>query len=156
MFDQSTQRFYLVVLTLDHVGLTAATNGNNHLDIAVSNTSNPTGGWTIFSLPVQNNGTQGTPDHHCGSGHCLGDYPHIGADANAIYLTTNEFAFSGPGFYGAQIYAIGKNLLTGAGPAPSCSSTRLVQDLTAQVSPSGRRPCPARRTQPPTAAASTS
>ena len=116
MFDQSTQRFYVVVLTLDHVGLTAATNGNNHLDIAVSNTSNPTGSWTIFSLPVQNNGTQGTPDHHCNSGHCLGDYPHIGADANAIYLTTNEFAFSGPGFYGAQIYAIGKNLLTQSGP----------------------------------------
>jgi hypothetical protein len=60
---------------------------------------------------VQNNGTQGTPDHHCGSGFCLGDYPHIGADANGIYLTTNEFAFSGPGFYGAQIYAISKHAL---------------------------------------------
>ncbi len=116
LFDQTTQRFFVVVLTLDHVGTTAATNGNNHLDIAVSNTSNPTGGWTIYKLPVQNNGTQGTPDHHCGSGHCLGDYPHIGADANAIYLTTNEFAFSGPGFYGSQIYAIGKAGLTGTGP----------------------------------------
>jgi hypothetical protein len=116
LFDQASQRFYFVVLTLDHVGLTAATNGNNHLDIAVSDTANPTGTWTIHSLPVQNNGTQGTPDHHCNSGHCLGDYPHIGADANAIYLTTNEFAFTGPGFYGSQIYAIGKNLLTGNGP----------------------------------------
>ena len=116
LFDQTTQRFFVVVLTLDHVGTTAATNGNNHLDIAVSNTSNPTGGWTIYKLPVQNNGTDGTPDHHCGSGHCLGDYPHIGADANAIYLTTNEFAFSGPGFYGSQIYAIGKAGLTGTGP----------------------------------------
>ena len=117
LFDQGTQRFYVVVLTLDHVGLTAATNGNNHLDIAVSDTSNPTGSWTIHTLPVQNNGTQGTPNHHCNSGFCLGDYPHIGADANAIYLTTNEFAFSGPGFYGAQIYAIGKSSLTGGGPA---------------------------------------
>jgi len=116
LFDQSTQRFYVVVLTLDHVGLTAATNGNNHLDIAVSDTANPTGTWTIHKLPVQNNGTEGTPDHQCGSGHCLGDYPHIGADANAIYLTTNEFAFSGPGFYGAQVYGIGKNVLTGSGP----------------------------------------
>jgi hypothetical protein len=116
LFDQSTQRFYVVVLTLDHVGLTAATNGNNHLDIAVSDAANPTGTWTIHKLPVQNNGTEGTPDHQCGSGHCLGDYPHIGADANAIYLTTNEFAFSGPGFYGAQVYGIGKNVLTGSGP----------------------------------------
>jgi hypothetical protein len=113
LFDASTQRFFLVVLTLDHVGLTAATNGNNHLDIAVSNSADPTGGWTIFKLPVQNNGTEGTPDHHCNSGHCLGDYPHIGADANGIYLTTNEFAFSGPGFYGSQLYGISKNLLLG-------------------------------------------
>src|SRR5262249_39034813 len=43
---------------------------------------------------------------------CLGDYPHIGADANGIYLTTNEFTFFGAGFFGAQIYAIGHRLLT--------------------------------------------
>ena len=65
----------------------------------------------MFKLPVQNNGTEGTPDHQCNSGFCLGDYPHIGADANGIYLTTNEFAFSGPGFYGSQIYGISKSLL---------------------------------------------
>jgi hypothetical protein len=113
IYDQVMGRFVHVVLTLDHVGLTAATNGNNHLDIAVSNTGDPTGGWTIYSLPVQNNGTQGTPNHHCNSGFCLGDYPHIGADANGIYLTTNEFAFSGPGFYGSQVYGIGRNAFTG-------------------------------------------
>ena len=115
LYDAQTNRFYLVVLTLDHVGTTAAMTGTNHLDIAVSDTGNPTGSWTIFKLPVQNNGTQGTPNHHCNSGFCLGDYPHIAADANAIFLTTNEFAFSGPGFYGAQVYGIGKNVLTGGG-----------------------------------------
>ncbi len=113
IYDAVMGRFVHVVLTLDHVGLTAATNGNNHLDIAVSDTGDPTGTWTIYKLPVQNNGTDGTPNHHCGSNHCLGDYPHIGADANGIYLTTNEFAFSGPGFYSAQIYGIGHNVLLG-------------------------------------------
>jgi hypothetical protein len=114
LYDQAIGRFVHVALTLDHVGLTASLNGNNHLDIAVSDTGNPTGTWTIYKLPVQNNGTQGTPDHGCNNGFCLGDYPHIGADANGIYLTTNEFAFFGPGFfYGAQIYAIGNSLLTG-------------------------------------------
>ena len=118
MYDAQTNRFYLVVLTLDHVGTTPSLSGTNHLDIAVSDTGNPTGSWTIFTLPVQNNGMDGTPDHQCNSGFCLGDYPHIGADANAIFLTTNEFAFSGPGFYGAQVYAIGKSALTGgSGPA---------------------------------------
>ena len=113
IYDQAIGRFVHVALTLDHVGTTPNLNGNNHLDIAVSNTGDPTGSWTIYTLPVQNNGTQGTPDHHCNSGFCLGDYPHIGADANGIYLTTNEFAFSGPGFYGAQVYGIGNNVLTG-------------------------------------------
>src|SRR5262249_55281288 len=107
---------FVVVLTLDHVGTTANLSGTNHLDIAVSDTADPTGTWTIFKLPVQNNGTDGTPDHHCNSGACLGDYPHIGADANGIYLTTNEFAFTGPGFYGSQLYAISKSaLVSGSG-----------------------------------------
>jgi hypothetical protein len=113
IYDQAIGRFINVVLTLDHVGLTATLSGTNHLDIAVSDTGNPLGTWTIYKLPVQNNGTQGTPNHHCNRGFCLGDYPHIGADANGIYLTTNEFAFFGPGFYGAQVYGIGNNALTG-------------------------------------------
>src|SRR5262249_38262798 len=39
---------------------------------------------------------------------CLGDYPHIGSDANGIYLTTNEYSFFGPEFHGAQVYAFSK------------------------------------------------
>jgi hypothetical protein len=113
IYDQAIGRFVHVALTLDHVGLTATLNGNNHLDIAVSDTGDPTGTWTIFKLPVQNNGSEGTPDHHCNNGFCLGDYPHIGADAFGIYLTTNEFAFFGPGFfYGSQVYGIGNSALT--------------------------------------------
>jgi len=118
-FDVPTQRWFHVVLTLDHVGTTANLNGNNHLDIAVSDTPSPLGSWTIYRLPVQNNGTDGTPDHGCALGSCLGDYPHIGADANGIYLTTNEFSVFGPGFYGSQIYAISKQgLVSGAASIP--------------------------------------
>lgn len=126
IYDQAINRFVHVVLTLDRVSLTNhALTGTNHLDIAVSDTADPTGTWTIFKLPVQNNGTDGTPNHHCinsvngrTNNACLGDYPHIGADAHGIYLTTNEFAFTGPGFFGAQIYAIGNQFLTsGTGSA---------------------------------------
>lgn len=121
-YDQAIGRFVHVVLTLDRASLTnPALTGKNHFDIAVSDTGDPTGSWTIFKLPVQNDGTDGTPDHGCfftRSGQrvhdpCLGDYPHIGADANGIYLTTNEFTFFGAGFFGAQVYAIGDSLLTG-------------------------------------------
>ncbi len=114
-YDADTQRFFVVVLTLDRVGTTSATSGKNHLDLAVSDTSNPTGTWTIYSLPVQDDGTDGTPNHHCNGGPCLGDYPHLGADAFGIYLTTNEFSFFKSGFYGAQIYALSKaDLVTGS------------------------------------------
>lgn len=115
VFDAATQRFYLVVLTLDVVPTTGAFTTKNHLDLAVSRTANPLGKWDIYRLPVQNDGTQGTPKHpDCP---CIGDYPHIGADANGIYLTTNEYPFgTGPGVYGnnyngAQIYALDKQAL---------------------------------------------
>ena len=118
LYDSATQRWFVVVLTLDTLANGAFT-GKNHLDIAVSNTSNPTGSWTIYRVPVQNDGTDGTPDHGCplnndatGHGPCLGDYPHIGADANGFYITTNEYAFF-PNFVymGAQIYAFSKAAL---------------------------------------------
>jgi hypothetical protein len=108
-----------VVLTLDRVGTTSALAGTNHLDIAVSNTPSPLGPFTIFRLPVQNDGTQGTPNHGCAGGPCLGDFPHIGADANGIYLTTNEFNLFAPGFRGSEIYAIPKQTLAaGAASVP--------------------------------------
>src|SRR5205823_3460884 len=96
--------------------LTQTLSGRNHLDIAVSATADPTGAWNIYRLPVQDDGTQGTPDHGCIQGKdpnfvpgpCFGDYPHIGADASGFYITTNEFSLFGPGFHGAQIYAFSK------------------------------------------------
>jgi hypothetical protein len=119
LFDAQTQRWFHVVLTLDRVGTSSNLNGNNHFDIAVSNTASPLGSWTIYSVPAQNNGSQGTPDHGCAGGFCLGDYPHIGADANGIYITSNEFALFAPGFYGSQVYAISKQgLTTGATSIP--------------------------------------
>jgi hypothetical protein len=123
-FDPDTQRWFHVVLTLDRANkFTQGLSGANHLDVAVSQTSDPTGAWNFYSIPVQNDGTQGTPDHHCRirisnnpptfvPGPCLGDYPHIGADANGFYITTNEFDLAAPGqFHGAQVYALSKHQL---------------------------------------------
>ncbi len=113
LFDAATQRWFLVVLTLDVVPSGPYAGyyyGTNHLDLAVSQTSDPLAGWNLYTLPVQNDGTQGTPNHNCVGGPCLGDYPHMGADANGIYLTTNEFAFV-DGYRAAQIYAFSKQAL---------------------------------------------
>jgi hypothetical protein len=102
-------------LTLDVVPDTGAFTGTNHLDIAVSQTSSPLGGWNIYRLPVQDDGTQGTPSHtDCP---CIGDYPHLGADKFGFYVSTNEYPFSddpgvfGNNFNGAQVYAFSKAAL---------------------------------------------
>jgi hypothetical protein len=117
-FDVPTKRWFHVALTLEVNPHTGAFLGPNHLDLAVSQTADPTGTWNVYRVPVQDDGTQNTPNHLCtlngpgtGFGPCLGDYPHIGADANGFYITTNEYAFFGPEFKAAQLYAFSKQAL---------------------------------------------
>lgn len=121
-YDYDTQRWFQVVLTLDVVPNTGDFTGANHIDIAVSQTANPTGAWTIYRIPVQDDGTDGTPNHGCSYGPCIGDYPHIGADANGFYVTTNEYSLFGPEYKSAQIYAFSKSAL--ASGAASVSVTQ--------------------------------
>jgi hypothetical protein len=104
IYDAATQRFFVVALTLEQFpggGFTTA----NHLDIAVSQTSDPRGSWNIYRVDVTNDGTNtggANPSPY------LGDYPHIGADANGFYVTTNAYPWCCNGFSGAQIYAFSK------------------------------------------------
>lgn len=122
VFDAATGHWFLVVFTIDQT-LDGNFTGTNHLDLAVSNTADPTGSWTIYRIATQDDGTAGTPNHHCSPGPhstdpsttnptaCFADYPHIGLDANGVYLTTNEYSFFGPEFHGAQVYALSKTQL---------------------------------------------
>jgi hypothetical protein len=110
-YDRDVRRWFHVVLTLEVDPASGDFLGPNHLDLAVSNTADPTKAWTIYRLPVQDDGTQGTPNHHCEGGPCIGDYPHIGADAHGFFITTNEYPFFADGFVGAQVYAFSKRAL---------------------------------------------
>ena len=93
----------------------------NHLDLAVSQTSNPTGAWNIYKIDVTNDGTN---TGGANPGPYLGDYPHIGADANGFYLTTNAYPWYGNGFDGAQIYALPRRSSRPVRPtSPWCTST---------------------------------
>ena len=103
-YDAATQRWFVTVLTLETFpggGFTTV----NHLDTAVSQTSNPTGIWNIYRVDVTNDGTN---TGGVNPGPYLGDYPHIGADANGFYITTNAYPWCCNGFAGAQIYAFSK------------------------------------------------
>ena len=121
LYDSQTRRFFVVALTLER-----KPNGPltlvNHLDLAVSTTSNPTGLWKIYKVDVTNDGSNPAPQNACP---CIGDYPHIGADANGFYITTNAYPWTAVSseFAGAQIYAFSKRQLA-SGPA-SVSVTRI-------------------------------
>jgi hypothetical protein len=129
-FDKPTQRWFHITLTLGLDPTTGAFTGANQLDLAVSNTSSPLGTFTLYHINTIDNGTGGTPNHMCqgppptGLGPCFGDYPHIGADANGFYITTNEYGFFAPGlgFHAAQIYALSKQAL-----AANAASVTVVQ-----------------------------
>src|SRR5437764_2936743 len=108
IYDAQKQRFCVVVLTLESQASGPYQNVFscvNHLDLAVSQTNDPTGSWNIYRIDVTNDGTN---TGGVNPGPYLGDYPHIGADANGIYLTTNAYPWHANGFSGAQIYALSK------------------------------------------------
>jgi hypothetical protein len=78
--------------------------------IAVSQTSNPTGNWNLYSVDTTDNGANGTPAHTgCP---CLPDQPLLGANRDGVFINTNEFQNNTNFFFnGAQLYALGRAAL---------------------------------------------
>jgi hypothetical protein len=135
-YDPDNGRFVVDITTL-HVDANGDYNGKNSIDVAVSNTGNPTGAWTIYHVPAQNDGTDGTPNHGCTldgvtPGPCFQDYPHIGADRWGVYITTNEYDLFGPSFKAAQIFAFSKAELAAH---PTSIKVTLVENLNVDGSP---------------------
>ena len=118
-YDRETGRWFLTELAQDN-GNNAGATGRNYNVIAVSQSSDPRGGFLTFTYDVTDDGLNGTPDHgqadHAfvcapATGGCFGDQPLLGVDKYGVYQSTNEF---GNGFNGAQIYAISKQGLIAA------------------------------------------
>jgi hypothetical protein len=117
-YDPATQRWFQVANTLA-VDSSGNFTGKSTIDIAVSATSSPIGSWNIYRVAAQNDGTDGTPNHHCEAGPCFPDYPHIGADANGFYVTINEYAFFADAFYGVDIYSFSKSQMAAGAASPN-------------------------------------
>src|SRR5260370_23411046 len=72
-YDKDTNRWFADMLTIDvfakndpaHNIRGGDFTGTNHLDLAVSNTSNPTGTRTNYRIPAQDDGPPAPPNHHC-------------------------------------------------------------------------------------------
>jgi hypothetical protein len=136
LYDPDVRRFVVAITTL-FVDAAGDFNGKNTIDVAVSNTGDPTATWTIYHVPAQNDGADGTPNHRCTTdgttpGPCFQDYPHLGADANGVYVTTNEYDLFGPNFNAAQIFSFSKRQLA---QHPAAIPMTLVENLHLEGTP---------------------
>jgi hypothetical protein len=103
-FDRQTQRWFITAAQIDANELRA------HILIAVSKSNDPTGEFNIFRIDATDDGDNGTQKHPgCP---CFPDQPHVGADANGFYISTNESDIASETVHnGAQIYAMSKKQL---------------------------------------------
>ncbi len=78
IYDQYSQRYIMLV-----IGYSAANKKGVYL-IAVSQSSNPTGSWYTYSSDATLDGTTATTYGP--------DYPGLGYDGNAVYVTSNQWS----------------------------------------------------------------
>ena len=112
LYDTDTDRWFVAVFaTLNDVA--GAPLAKSRLYLAVSETSDPTGVFKIFTL---NSTFIGDPD---GAGARFPDFPHMGADRFGLFISVNEFSFKGS-FVGSAIFAFSKQrLVSGNGSGGS-------------------------------------
>jgi hypothetical protein len=103
IYDKASNRWFVTMIEYPN------DFSKNHLEIAVSQTGDPTGAFNLYDIDVTHDGS----DFAAGDCPCLGDQPLIGADAHGFYISTNSFGVKF--FEGAQIYVLSKKALaTGA------------------------------------------
>jgi hypothetical protein len=128
-YDPSIGRWFVNEVSIFLNPRTGANTLTNKSTLAVSRTSNPLGSYTVYQMNLT--------DTHAGGMHvdcpCIGDFPKIAVDSHGLFLSTNEYPWSGAGFFGnefngAQLYASSKRKLA-AGlasvPAVHFSNTSL-------------------------------
>lgn len=97
-FDPATGRFFMSQYLIWY--------GNMSV-LAVSNSGDPTGTWTVwFSGDAGNVTLSGC------NWDCFGDYPQLGIDQNGVWLTFNEFSDTTWMFTGTSILGLSKRGLT--------------------------------------------
>ncbi len=118
-YDAQTGRWFITVLQIDVNPYSGSLAYRSSELIAVSQTSDPTGNYALFSFDTTNDGNNSTPvEPNCP---CFGDQPRIGADANGFYISTDSYPIHGSfNSNGGELYALSKQGLAAAaaGTAP--------------------------------------
>jgi hypothetical protein len=129
-FDPASQRYFLTAFSLPQNYNTGDVEGPTQTLLAVSDSANPLGEYTLWALDTSDTAPDDATTHPTcqpvNTNVCFGDQPRIGADLNGLYITVNEFTYYNPGagnpfFFGAEIYALPKNKLVGMSRPPESS-----------------------------------
>jgi hypothetical protein len=125
-YDAATGRWFMTILQVDPPGLcnvgdfgsvVPCPGSRAHTFVAVSQSGDPRGSWNLFKIDATDDGLNGTPNHANSiiSCPCFGDQPLLGMNADALFISTNEYGIAltgntNPGNpeFGAQIYAVSK------------------------------------------------
>lgn len=109
-YDQDKARWFVVMRSQDE-----DTAGNylnrSHLYMAVSQTSDPTASYNVYSMDTTNANHVGCP--------CVDDYPQIGADQYGFHIAWNEFNTPSLQYLDAAILSISKTNLVAGAAAPT-------------------------------------
>jgi hypothetical protein len=100
-YDNSSHTWFATIL---EYGISKkGTISGSRVDVAVSQSADPTGAWNVYSFDTSN-----LNHFHCP---CLADYPILGIDRHNVYISTNEFTTDEQAFNGSQLYALSKSQL---------------------------------------------
>jgi hypothetical protein len=105
-YDPGTGHWFLTVGATEFDPLSRS---GSAVFIAVSAGSNPIGSWNIYVIDTTFDGTLcGAPPAPSG---CQGWQPHLGANQNAITITTDSFDNATGALNGSQLYVVDKSAL---------------------------------------------
>jgi hypothetical protein len=110
LYDQHAGRWVLVAVAVQN-----SPRNSLHL-VSVSNSSDPLGPWRNYRFNAMVDGSNATNN--------WADYPALGVDHQALYITSNMFAFGG-GFQYAKIRVIPKTGPYSGGAAPFFDFVRM-------------------------------
>jgi hypothetical protein len=110
LYDQHAGRWVLLAVAF------AESPNRSVFLLSVSTGSDPLGGWRNYSLDAMVDGSTATTN--------WADYPGLGVDNHALYLTANMFAFNG-GFKYAKLRVVPKAGPYSGGAAPFTDFVRL-------------------------------
>ena len=110
-YDPTSKRFFIEEWGTGQNPDGSAT-GTSAIYVAVSVSSDPTGGYTLYTFDTTFDPTLANDPTTNQPTHILPDYVQIGADANGFYMSINQFDLLGnQGYVGPRILAVSKAAL---------------------------------------------